>query len=80
MFHILGAIAVFESNLIRERSYAELAAARTRGRKGRRREKLGDKQRAGAVDLYRQKNSTIDESRYDHAMSILYASRRPGKI
>jgi DNA invertase Pin-like site-specific DNA recombinase len=48
-------------NLIRERTYAGLAAARARGRKGARRKKLGDKQRAVAVDLYRQKKHTIDE-------------------
>ena len=36
-------------------------AARARGRKGGRRKKLGDKQRALAVDLYRQKKHTIEE-------------------
>ena len=38
-----------------------LAAARARGRKGGRRKKLGEKQCAVAVDLYRQKEHTIDE-------------------
>src|SRR5271166_1449071 len=61
VFHIFGALAEFERNLIRERTYAGLAAARARGRKGGRRKKLGDKQRAVAVDLYRQKKQTIDE-------------------
>jgi DNA invertase Pin-like site-specific DNA recombinase len=61
VFHIFGALAEFERNLIRERTYAGLAAARARGRKGGRRKKLGDKQRAVAVDLYRQKKHTIDE-------------------
>jgi DNA invertase Pin-like site-specific DNA recombinase len=32
MFHVLGALAEFERNLIRERILAGLAAARTRGR------------------------------------------------
>jgi hypothetical protein len=45
----------------RERTYVGLAAARARGRKGGRRKKLGEKQRAVAVDLYRQKKHTIDE-------------------
>ena len=54
VFHIFGALAEFERNLIRERTYAGLAAARARGRKGGRRKKLGEKQRAVAVDLYRQ--------------------------
>jgi DNA invertase Pin-like site-specific DNA recombinase len=61
VFHIFGALAEFERNLIRDRTQAGLAAARARGRKGGRRKKLGDKQRAVAVDLYRQKNHTIDE-------------------
>jgi hypothetical protein len=55
-------LAKFERNLIRERTYAGLEAARARGRKGGRRKKLGEMQRAVAVDLYRQKKHTIDES------------------
>ncbi len=55
VFHIFGALADFQRNLIRKRTYAGLAAARARGRKGGRRKKLGDRQRAEAVDLYRQK-------------------------
>jgi DNA invertase Pin-like site-specific DNA recombinase len=61
VFHIFGALAVFERNLIRERMYAGPAAARARGRKGARRKKLREKQRAVAVDLYRQKKHTIVE-------------------
>ena len=61
MLHIFGALAEFESNLIRERTYAGLAAARARGRKGGRRKKFGEKPRAVAVDLYPQKIHTIDE-------------------
>jgi Resolvase, N terminal domain len=34
VFHIFGALAEFERNLVRERTYAGLAAARARGRKG----------------------------------------------
>ena len=55
VFHIFGALAEFERNLIRERTHAGLEAARASGRKGGRRQKLGDKQRALAVELYRQK-------------------------
>ena len=40
VFHIFGALAEFERNLIRERTIAGLAAARARGRRGGRREKL----------------------------------------
>ena len=34
VFHIFGALAEFEHDLIRERTKAGLAAARVRGRKG----------------------------------------------
>jgi DNA invertase Pin-like site-specific DNA recombinase len=61
VFHIFGALAEFECNLIRDRTHAGLAAARARGRTGGRRKKLGEKQRAVADDLYRQKKHTIDE-------------------
>ncbi len=61
VFHIFAALAEFERNLIRERTHAGLAAARARGRKGGRRPKLGDKQRALAVELYRQKKQTVGE-------------------
>ena len=57
----LWVLAEFERNLIRERTYAGPAAARARGRKGGRRKKLGEKQLAFAVVLYRQKKHTIDE-------------------
>ena len=52
VFHIFGALAEFERNLIRERTYAGLAPARERGRKGGRRKTLGDKQCDVAVALY----------------------------
>ena len=61
VFHIFGALAEFERNLIRERTHAGLEAARARGRKGGRRKKLGDKQRALAVELYREKKHTVGE-------------------
>ena len=41
-FHIFGALAEFERNLIRERTQAGLAAAKARGRKGGRRRVLSD--------------------------------------
>jgi DNA invertase Pin-like site-specific DNA recombinase len=40
IFHMFGALAEFERNLIRERTQAGLQAARARGRKGGRRQKL----------------------------------------
>ena len=61
VFHIFGALAEFERNLIRERTKAGLEAARARGRKGGRRKKLDERKRALAVDLYQSKKHTIDE-------------------
>lgn len=46
IFHVFAALAEFERNLVRERTYAGLAAARARGRKGGRRELLPEKQAA----------------------------------
>jgi len=43
MFHVFGALAEFERNLIRERTLAGLKAARARGRKGGRPRKLSQK-------------------------------------
>ncbi|MBD2068235.1 recombinase family protein [Leptolyngbya sp. FACHB-671] len=40
IFHMFGALAEFERNLIRERTQAGLQAARARGRRGGRRQKL----------------------------------------
>ena len=61
VFHIFGALAEFERNLIRERTKAGLEAARARGRKGGRKKKLDAKKRALAVQLYRAKEHTIPE-------------------
>lgn len=61
VFHIFGALAEFERNLIRDRTHAGLEAARARGRKGGRRKKLDEKKRRLAVDLYRQKQHTLAE-------------------
>ncbi|XHX79506.1 MAG: recombinase family protein [Stenomitos frigidus ULC029] len=44
IFHMFGALAEFERNLIRERTQAGLQAARARGRKGGRQQKLTPQQ------------------------------------
>lgn len=44
VFHVFAALAEFERNLIRERTHAELNAARARGRTGGRKPKLDVKQ------------------------------------
>ncbi len=50
VFHVFGALAEFERDLIRERTQAGLAAARARGRTGGRPRKLAD---AKQLDLAR---------------------------
>jgi len=58
-FHIFGALAEFERNLIRERTKAGLAAARARGRKGGRPPALDDEQREEAVRLHREREHSV---------------------
>lgn len=53
-FHLFGALAEFERNLIRERTQAGLAAARARGKKGGRPTALDKDKRALAVRLYHE--------------------------
>jgi DNA invertase Pin-like site-specific DNA recombinase len=55
VFHIFGALAEFERNLIRERTHAGLTAARARGRKGGRPTSLNQAQQKLAVQLYEGK-------------------------
>jgi DNA invertase Pin-like site-specific DNA recombinase len=59
IFHMFGALAEFERNLMRERTSAGLEAARARGRKGGRPRKLSKHQCAVALDLYNQKKHGI---------------------
>ena len=61
IFHVFGALAEFERNLIRERTHAGLSAARARGRKGGRPKGLDEKKRKLAVQLYREGKQPIDE-------------------
>lgn len=59
IFHIFGALAEFERNLIRERTQAGLQAARARGRKGGRPKSLDKDKQTLAVKLYDEKKHTI---------------------
>jgi len=61
VFHIFGALAEFEHNLIRERTSAGLAAARARGRNGGRPLKLNEKKRELAIKLYNERERSIKE-------------------
>jgi DNA invertase Pin-like site-specific DNA recombinase len=60
VFHVFGALAEFERDLIRERTHAGLAAARARGRTGGRPKALADpKQAAMAQALYDGKQADV---------------------
>jgi DNA invertase Pin-like site-specific DNA recombinase len=61
IFQIFGALGEFERNLIVERTKAGLEAARARGRKGGRKEKLNDKQVATLQGMYASKKHSIAE-------------------
>ena len=61
IFHIFGALAEFERNLIRERTMAGLKAARARGRVGGRPRKLDAKKTELAYRLYEEKKHTVIE-------------------
>jgi DNA invertase Pin-like site-specific DNA recombinase len=60
IFHIFGALAEFERNLIRERTQAGLTAARARGRRGGRPKVLTAKQRSIAQDLYDKRHPILE--------------------
>jgi DNA invertase Pin-like site-specific DNA recombinase len=60
IFHIFGALAEFERNLIRERTAAGLTAARARGRKGGRPRSLTGKRLSIALDLYEKRHPIAD--------------------
>jgi DNA invertase Pin-like site-specific DNA recombinase len=60
IFHIFGALAEFERDIIRERTQAGLNAARARGRRGGRPKALSPKKAEIAKVLYKDKNNTID--------------------
>src|ERR671919_815564 len=61
IFHIFGALAEFERDIIKERTNAGLTAARARGRKGGRPKALTPKKAQMVQDLYRNKENSIDE-------------------
>lgn len=61
IFHIFGALAEFERNLIRERTLAGLRAARARGRKGGRPKTLSATKIQLAYRLYDEKEHSIKE-------------------
>lgn len=75
VFHIFGALAEFERNLIRERTRAGLAAARARGRRGGRPRALDEKKTQLLYQLYDERKRTVKEicEVLDISKSTLYA-------
>ena len=61
IFHIFGALAEFERNLIRERTQAGLKAARARGRMGGRPKALSSEKRKLAVKLYDEQQHSVEQ-------------------
>src|SRR6266704_3433693 len=61
IFHLMGALAEFERDLIRERTNAGLAAARARGRVGGRPRRASDGKVALARHLYQDPNHSVAE-------------------
>lgn len=60
-FHIVGALAEFERNIIVERTKAGLSAARSRGRLGGRPKKLSKQQQKLVSQLYEAKQLSLKE-------------------
>ena len=60
-FHLFGALAEFESNLIKERTLAGLQVARARGREGRRPPSLDAEKRKLAAKFYNDKNCSVNQ-------------------
>ena len=60
-FHMFGALAEFEREIIRERTRAGLQAARSRGRKGGRPCKLTANDRTKLIEQYKSNNLSITE-------------------
>jgi len=61
IFHVFGALAEFERDLIRQRTQAGLAAARARGRKGGRPRGLNEKQVKLLQAMYDDKTNSIGD-------------------
>src|SRR3954469_25971878 len=61
IFHVFGALAEFERDLIRERTHAGLAAARARGKRGGRPILLNAKQRTLLQTLHSDNRNSITD-------------------
>ena len=82
LFHLMGALAEFERDLIRERTNVGLAAARARGRvRGRPRKLATNGKVALARCLFADKSHAIDDicSTFGISRSTLYRNVREAK-
>jgi len=61
IFHVFGALAEFERDIIRERTKAGMAAAKTRGRVGGRPRKMDQKKINYARALLESEENTVDD-------------------
>ncbi len=61
VFHLFGALAQFEREIIRDRTVAGLSAARARGRIGGRPSKLSPEQRRQARKMYDERELTVEQ-------------------
>jgi DNA invertase Pin-like site-specific DNA recombinase len=61
VFHLFGALAQFEREIIRDRTVAGLTAARARGRAGGRPSKLSAEQRRQARKMYDERELTVEQ-------------------
>lgn len=82
MFHVFAAMAEFERNVIRERTYAGLKAARARGRVGGRPFKLNDQQKKEIRVLLSDSSIRVVDvaKRYGVSRATIYRSIKPEDI
>ena len=78
VFHLFGALAQFEREIIRDRTVAGLPAARARGRVGGRPSKLSAEQRRQARQMYEERELTVEQIGAVLGMSRTSIYRAPG--
>ena len=74
LFTMIAGISQFERDLISQRTKEGLAAARARGKKGGRKQKLDDKKKKAIYDLYQQRNTPLMDicSMFDITKPTMY--------
>ncbi|WP_175771986.1 recombinase family protein [Paraburkholderia phenazinium] len=82
VFHMFGALAEFERELIRERTLAGLEAARARGRHGGRPPSLDAKQRKAALAMMKNRDMSVTEisQHFGVSRSTLYSIQSASRL